>query len=147
VVANHFNSKGGDQPLFGRFQPPLRSSEAQRHQQAQIVNDFVDQILAADRKADIVVLGDLNDFDFSTTLELLEGGVLTTLIETLPPSERYTYVFEGNSQSLDHILVSQDLAKFKPVYDVVHVNAEFAQQASDHDPQVARLEVHGTDSP
>jgi predicted extracellular nuclease len=147
LIANHFNSKGGDQPLFGRFQPPLRSSEAQRHQQAQIVNDFVDQILAADRKADIVVLGDLNDFDFSTTLELLEGGVLTTLIETLPPSERYTYVFEGNSQSLDHILVSQDLAKFKPVYDVVHVNAEFAQQASDHDPQVARLEVHGTDSP
>jgi predicted extracellular nuclease len=147
LIANHFSSKGGDQPLFGRFQPPLRSSEAQRHQQAQVVNDFVDQILAADRKADVVVLGDLNDFDFSATLELLEGGVLTTLIETLPPSERYTYVFEGNSQSLDHILVSQDLAKFRPVYDVVHVNAEFAQQASDHDPQVARLEVHGTDSP
>jgi uncharacterized protein len=147
LIANHFNSKGGDHPLFGRVQPPLRSSEAQRHQQAQIVNNFVDQILAADRKADIVVLGDLNDFDFSTTLELLEGGVLTTLIETLPPSERYTYVFEGNSQSLDHILVSDDLAKFNPVYDVVHVNAEFAQQASDHDPQVARLEVHGTDSP
>ena len=24
-------------------------------------------------------------------------------------------------------------------YDVVHVNAEFADQASDHDPQVARF--------
>ena len=25
VIANHFNSKGGDQPLFGRFQPPTRA--------------------------------------------------------------------------------------------------------------------------
>ena len=24
VIANHFNSKGGDQPLYGRFQPPTR---------------------------------------------------------------------------------------------------------------------------
>ena len=34
AIANHFNSKGGDQPLFGRFQPPVRSSEVQRHRQA-----------------------------------------------------------------------------------------------------------------
>ena len=27
VIGNHFNSKGGDQPLTGRFQPPKRSSE------------------------------------------------------------------------------------------------------------------------
>ena len=143
LIANHFNSKGGDQPLFGRFQPPARPSEAQRHQQAQIVNDFVDQLLAADSKANVVVLGDLNDFEFSTTIDLLEGGVLTTLIETLPNPERYTYVFQGNSQALDHILVSRELAKHKPRYDVVHVNAEFALQASDHDPQVAQLDVHG----
>jgi hypothetical protein len=24
-------------------------------------------------------------------------------------------------------------------YDVVHINAEFADQASDHDPQIARI--------
>ena len=48
MIANHFNSKGGDDPLFGRFQPPTRQLEVQRHQQAQIVHDFVDQILAAD---------------------------------------------------------------------------------------------------
>ena len=65
AIANHFNSKGGDQPLFGRFQPPTRSSETQRHQQAAIVNDFVDEILAADPHAKVIVLGDLNDFEFS----------------------------------------------------------------------------------
>ena len=139
VIVNHFNSKGGDSPLFGRFQPPVRPSETQRHQQAQVVNDFVDEILAADRNALVVVLGDLNDFEFSETLEILEGGVLTSLMDTLPKPERYSYVFEGNSQVLDQIVVSEKLAKPTTSYDVVHVNAEFFDQASDHDPQVARF--------
>ena len=65
MIANHFNSKGGDEPLFGRFQPPTRRSEAQRHQQAQIVHDFVAADPAADPNANVVVLGDLNDFEFS----------------------------------------------------------------------------------
>ncbi len=42
LIANHFNSKSADQPLFGRFQPPNRLTEVQRHQQAQLVNDFVE---------------------------------------------------------------------------------------------------------
>ncbi|HET9665468.1 MAG TPA: Ig-like domain-containing protein, partial [Desertimonas sp.] len=49
VVANHFNSKGGDDPLFGRFQPPVQNSQAQRNGQADVVGDFVEQILAIDR--------------------------------------------------------------------------------------------------
>jgi uncharacterized protein len=140
VIVNHFNSKGGDQPLFGRFQPPARVTEVQRHQQAQVVNDFVDEILAADRNALVVVLGDINDFEFSETVEILEGGgVLTSLMDTLPKAERYSYVFEGNSQVLDQVLVTEKLAKPTTSYDVVHVNAEFFDQASDHDPQVARF--------
>jgi endonuclease/exonuclease/phosphatase family metal-dependent hydrolase len=139
VIVNHFNSKGGDQPLYGRFQPPARITETQRHQQAQVVNDFVDKLVAADRNALIVVLGDLNDFEFSETLDILEGGVLTNLMDTLVKGERYSYVFEGNSQVLDQVVVSQKLAKSTTSYDVVHVNAEFFDQASDHDPQVARF--------
>ncbi|MET0649135.1 MAG: endonuclease/exonuclease/phosphatase family protein, partial [Pyrinomonadaceae bacterium] len=137
VVANHFSSKGGDQPLFGRFQPPARSSETQRNQQAQAVNSFVDSILAADRRAGVVVLGDLNDFEFSDTLKTLEGGVLKNLFETLPRNERYTYVFDGNSQALDHILVTGSLFDALVRFDVVHINAEFVEQASDHDPTLA----------
>jgi uncharacterized protein len=52
---------------MGRFQPPTRSSEVQRHQQAQIVHDFVGQIETADPNANVVVLGDLNDFEWSDT--------------------------------------------------------------------------------
>ena len=143
AVANHFASKGGDDPLFGRFQPPVRHTEVQRHQQAAVVADFAEELLAADKRANVIVLGDLNDFEFSETLEILEDGGLVNLMETLPPWERYSYVFDGNSQTLDQILVGKSLMSPKPEYDSVHVNAEFHDQASDHDPQVARLEVKG----
>ncbi|HEU5102148.1 MAG TPA: endonuclease/exonuclease/phosphatase family protein [Roseiflexaceae bacterium] len=140
VIANHFNSKGADQPLYGRFQPPARGSETTRHQQAQVVHGFVQSILTADPNADVVVLGDLNDFEFSETLANLKAGVLHTLIDTLPAYERYTYVFEGNSQAIDHILLSNHLFTTRTyAYDVVHVNSEFAAQASDHEPQVVRI--------
>jgi len=139
VIANHFNSKGGDQPLFGRFQPPIRSSEVQRAQQAQIVNNFVDSLLAVDTSANVIVAGDINDFEFSNTMTILKGGVLSDLIDTLPQNEHYSYVFEGNSQTLDHILVSENLIATSFVFDVVHINSEFADQASDHEPSVARF--------
>jgi predicted extracellular nuclease len=38
------------------------------------------------------------------TLGILKNTGLTDLVGTLPPEERYTYVFEGNSQVLDHIM-------------------------------------------
>jgi len=140
VIANHFNSKGGDDPLFGHIQPPVRSSEAQRHQQAQIEHDFINAIVAADPTADVVVMGDINDFEFSDTVTILKGTILHDLMDTLPANERYSYVFEGNSQTLDHILFSNNLFDTRPrFYDVVHVNSEFADQASDHEPQVARI--------
>ena len=143
VIANHFNSKGGDQPLTGRFQPPTRSSEVQRHQQATIEAGFVQQIRAIDPNANIVVLGDLNDFEFSETIDILEAAGLSDLYDTLPLPERYSYVFQGNSQTLDHILVSGSLAD-RSTLDVVHVNAEFADQASDHDPSVVRIVLNDT---
>ncbi|MFL6213063.1 MAG: C25 family cysteine peptidase [Blastocatellia bacterium] len=149
VIGNHFNSKGGDQPLYGRFQPPTLSSEVQRLQQAQIVHDFVNSILSVDASANVVVLGDLNDFEFSNPLATLKGSgagtILHALIETLPANERYSYVFEGNSQTLDHILISNNLFNNVPfAFDVVHVNSEFAVQASDHDPSVVRFTLAPT---
>jgi predicted extracellular nuclease len=139
VVANHFNSKGGDDPLFGHRQPTVRVSEDQRHAQAKIVNAFARDIQRADLLSNYVVLGDLNDFEFSDTVEILQGLQMLDLYYLLPPNERYSYVFDGNSQALDHILVSPGLLFPLPEYDSVHVNAEFTPQQSDHDPQVTRL--------
>ncbi|MFG1813259.1 lamin tail domain-containing protein [Kribbella sp. NPDC049174] len=141
VVVNHFSSKGGDDPLWGRTQPPVQVTAAKRHQQAESVRGFVDQILAKDKGANVIVLGDINDFDFSQTTDILVGAGKTALIDmprTLPVKERYSYVFEGNSQILDQILISQNLTPAS-TYDIVHMNAEFPDQISDHDPQVVRV--------
>ncbi|WP_016700057.1 endonuclease/exonuclease/phosphatase family protein [Actinoalloteichus spitiensis] len=136
VVANHFNSKGGDQSLHGRYQPPNRTSEIQRLEQAAVVRQFSDALYAEDPSANLLVVGDLNDFQFSPVLTTLtQGGRLHNPMLDLPPTERYGYVFDGNSQSLDHILVAGALAH-RADYQPVRVNAEFADQASDHDPQV-----------
>ncbi|MFE7777558.1 endonuclease/exonuclease/phosphatase family protein [Streptomyces sp. NPDC057445] len=138
VIANHFGSKGGDESLTSHHQPPVRSSEAKRLEQAKAVNTFVKDILKKQCNADVVVLGDINDFEFSaTTKALTDGGALYPAIKSLPRSERYSYVFQGNSQVLDQILTSPSIDDFS--YDSVHINAEFADQNSDHDPQVLRF--------
>ncbi|MFF4653976.1 endonuclease/exonuclease/phosphatase family protein [Streptomyces sp. NPDC001381] len=141
VIANHFNSKGGDQSLHAQYQPVVRSSETQRHQQATLVNAFVKDVLDAQRNADVVALGDINDFEFSGTAKILEGdGELWSAIKSLPRSERYTYDYQGNQQVLDQILVSPSIRRGCDVeYDSVHINSEFHDQISDHDPQVLRF--------
>ncbi|MFF9091174.1 endonuclease/exonuclease/phosphatase family protein [Streptomyces sp. NPDC014991] len=141
VIANHLNSKGGDQGLAAQYQPPVRSSEIQRHAQATAVNAFVKDILSAQKNADVIALGDMNDFEFSGTAKILEGdGELWSAIKSLPRSERYTYDYQGNEQVLDQILVSPAIRRgcdFE--YDSVHINSEFNDQISDHDPQVLRF--------
>ncbi|MFB7607038.1 endonuclease/exonuclease/phosphatase family protein [Streptomyces gardneri] len=138
VIANHFGSKGGDESIVSHHQPPNRSSEAKRLLQAQAVNAFVKDIVALEKQADVLVVGDINDFEFSGTTEALaDGDVLYPAVKSLPRSERYSYVYQGNSQVLDQILTSPGVRHFE--YDSVHINAEFADQDSDHDPQVVRF--------
>ncbi len=131
VVLNHFKSRRDD-------------GDRQRQQQAQAVNRLVEDLLQADANANVIVLGDLNDFEDSPTLQTLADVELVNLLELLPPSDRYTYVFRGRPQAIDYILVSQSLfAEPDPEIDIVHVNAGFRDQASDHDPVLARLHVPG----
>ena len=145
VIANHFDSKGGDQSADGRFQYPAQSSAVQRAGQALVVHNFVQQLRAADAHARVIVVGDLNDYQFSPALHVLTTGtadatgpaILTDLITTLPVDQQYTYVFNGVSQVLDHILVTPGLGGVR--YQVVHVNSEYHDQVSDHDPQVVDI--------
>ncbi|WP_309112555.1 endonuclease/exonuclease/phosphatase family protein [Saccharothrix sp.] len=139
VIANHFNSKGGDDPLFGRHQPPRYPSETQRTQQARTVADFHRAITAIDPNARVVVAGDLNDFEFSTALGELTAAGLRDLPAELPDTDRYSYVYDGNSQILDHLLLSPALVATGYEFDVIHANSEFATRPTDHDPQVVRL--------
>jgi len=172
IVNNHFTSKGGSAPLLGADQPPFDAGEVQRAAQAQAVNSFVDLLLASDPDAHVVVAGDLNEFPaeepmnvlrgtamianydvpgtdpFFATADYLPGGdsILSDLLELLPADEQYDYVFEGNSETLDHLLATDLLAAIAE-FDVVHINAEFADQTSDHDPLVARFAILHNDAP
>jgi predicted extracellular nuclease len=143
LINNHFASKGGSTPLFGAVQPPLNGSEDQRLAQARAVNGFVDSLQAEDPEAKVIVLGDLNEFEFMSPLAALKGEdspLLVNMTESLSAMERYTYNYQGNAQALDHILVTHVLAEHAE-YDVVHLNTEFYDAASDHDPAVLRLEL------
>jgi uncharacterized protein len=142
VVSSHFSSKGGDGGLFGRFQPPPLTSEVQRMLQAAEVASFVESLLVMDADARVVVAGDLNDFHFSPPLRLLEdAGLVNLAAELLHEREIYSYIYEGNSQVLDHILVSPVLLAGATV-DYVHRYSEylFSERHSDHDPVIARLQ-------
>ncbi len=141
VIANHLKSKSGDDRLFGEFQPPRTTTENQRHKQARIVHDFVKEILNADSMANVIVLGDFNDFQFSETLNILKGNLLINPMENLPVEEQYTFNFEGNSQAIDHILISKNLANTSPELKVAHINSDFGMQSSDHDPVELRIEL------
>ncbi|MCM3567379.1 5'-nucleotidase C-terminal domain-containing protein [Neobacillus mesonae] len=143
VIANHFNSKGGDQPIFGKNQPPVLGSEEQRMKIAGVVNGFIKEVKSKNADANIVVLGDLNDYEFSNPLTKLKGNELTNLIEKVPAPERFTYNYQGNSQVLDHMLVSNNLADRAEI-DIVHINSPFVEaqgRVSDHDPVMAQIDL------
>jgi uncharacterized protein len=160
IVANHFKSKSGDDALFGVNQPPTRITEEQRKLQAEVVRDFVDGVLEEDPEALVMVAGDLNDFQFGEPGEgpdhpvaILEGGSgqtpLTNLLGMEKPAETFTFVFDGNSQVLDHMLVNPGLLELVRAADVLHFNAPFPAslgvdpatplRAADHDPLEGRF--------
>jgi VCBS repeat-containing protein len=172
TVNNHLSSKGGSAPLYTTllnlplYADPINGSAQQtgtsneREGQAETINAFVDGLLANGSATDdrIVVLGDLNDFQFFPVVDLITGqltrttanpdgtasifapgtAVLAELISKLPENERYSYNFDGNAQVLDHILVSNNLFD-SAQFDIVHMNSEFIDQLSDHDPSVSSL--------
>jgi len=140
VISAHYNSKSGDQQLFGDVQPPILSSEVQRNQIANVVNGFVADIHEQNPQANVIVAGDLNDFEFSQPLKITAGTVLTNLIDKVPATDRFTYMYQGNSQVLDHILVSNRLVESAEV-DIVHINSPFADQISDHDPVLVQVDL------
>ncbi|WP_313471278.1 chitobiase/beta-hexosaminidase C-terminal domain-containing protein [Lysinibacillus sp.] len=143
IIGAHLNSKGGDGSLWGPTQPPVLESVTKRIQFAQAINDFIDEGLAINPELNIIVAGDMNDFEFTPALETLKGDVLTNMVDKAPEQDRFTYFFQGNNQVLDHILVSNNLADDAKI-DLIHMNANFTEaqgRASDHDPVLVQIDL------
>ena len=68
---------------------------------------------------------------------------MTNLINQLNDDNVYTFIFDGNSQALDHFFVTDALLPAK--IDIVHVNVDFPRvdfsEGSDHEPLLVRLKI------
>jgi predicted extracellular nuclease len=139
----HLTSRLGSEPLQGADQPADNAGDAARTAQAAGVKAYIEAHLADNPALNIAVLGDWNGFYFEQAQTQLtdpaQGGVLTNLNSLIPESERYSYMFEGNAQQIDNILVTSGLVGGAG-YDAVHLNSQFGgSRPTDHDPQVALL--------
>lgn len=141
MINVHLSSKGGSDAAYGMVQPPVDPSEPARTDQARAVRDHI-RALPADSQRSVVVLGDFNAYWYEAPMLLLTGGqpAFANLALDEPPEERISYVFEGNSQSLDHMLVLLGEGQSASMR-TLHVNAvqPDSRKVSDHDPKLMRL--------
>ena len=147
VIGNHWNSKRGDLAPYGMVHPAEQGSREQRLEIANVVGNFIADLQAKNNnEANVVVLGDFNDYPWSPPIETVsEKGNLYNAIDNLPRESQYTY--NGYSQSLDSILVSPSLTEGMDV-DVMNINSEFMEEygrASDHDPIMVQVTVPNID--
>jgi predicted extracellular nuclease len=111
----------------------------------------VDFLLAANKDARVIVLGDFNTFEFTDDLtEILPGtldgkAIMKSLLDEVEDDDRYTFIFDGNSQVLDHMFATRNLLE-KASFDIVHLNVDFSRLrldtvASDHEPLVGQFDL------
>ena len=144
LIDNHWKSKAGDETVNARL----------RGEQAAAVARAVQALINADPTVQVIVLGDLNDFYAGPAVAQLSGSVVPPLMHTfdrVAPLDRYTYIFNGATQVLDHVLTTSNLDPQLAAVQIVHVNADFSAAdpaardgygSSDHDP--VRLVVRGS---
>ncbi|CZT19853.1 related to endonuclease/exonuclease/phosphatase family protein [Ramularia collo-cygni] len=145
TVNVHMTSKGGSSSLHGDARPPVNNGVEIRTAQNAVVANFVRQILDKDKDAAVIVAGDFNEFAVVDALiRFVAASGLKSMDDVVkrPDEERYTYLFDSNSQSLDQMYVSPKLSKGSR-FEHLHLNTwlDFDSQASDHDPSVAKVNV------
>jgi endonuclease/exonuclease/phosphatase family metal-dependent hydrolase len=177
VVTCHLKSKLLSFP-GGRFQPHDEAERARfaayaldrRAAEAVTVRACADRLLDGhgDERA-VIVLGDLNDEPLAATTQILLGppgseiatagfdrpdqgdpSRLWNLAQQIPEERRFTRVFHGRPELIDHILVSHALVTPLPAVDTGDVqppsiseipSARRDEPASDHAPVLARFEL------
>ena len=145
IIAVHFKSKSEDTNTV-QYTLPRRLA------QAQFVAGLYAGVLSSDPGAEVIALGDFNDFPNSQPLAALTGAGLTNLMNSIPAPDAYTYIFQGVSQIIDHVLISPSLVNSPGeaiVPKILHWNADFPvswegddsvpRRATDHDPVLVQV--------
>ncbi|MGN6360552.1 MAG: endonuclease/exonuclease/phosphatase family protein [Thermomicrobiales bacterium] len=140
LIVNHFKAKSGTDPAGKAF-------VSRRIAEATLVARIVNEALAANPQANVMVVGDLNDDIDSPPLHALTTlAPLSDLALAVPAAERYSYIYQGEAQVLDHILVTAGLKTRLEKITYAHLDADFPEsraqdlspyRVSDHDPPVA----------
>ncbi|GAA1002663.1 hypothetical protein Aple_001190 [Acrocarpospora pleiomorpha] len=143
VVNNHFKSKGGS-----------GASGACQLQQANRLRDQVASLEAAGRQ--VIVLGDLNQFETEAPLAALQtGSSLTNLWSSAPAEFRYSSHYQGVLQTLDHVLITDRLDGAVADFRYAPISTDYADRftggganadghkVADHNPAVLTLSFDG----
>lgn len=141
----HFSSKGGSSSIHGDPRPMINGAIDARVAQLAETTAFINQVLKFDKNANIVIAGDFNEFSgVSPMVKFVKDTGLTEIDEVvkIKPAERYSYSYDGNCQTLDHMFVSKSVKKGTKGYEHLHVNTWWpVEQVSDHDPAVGLFDV------
>lgn len=95
----------------------------------------------------MILAGDMNEYvQTRSVFRALDGLSDVNELAGVPPVERYTYVYEQHTQEIDHVFVSDAIARREEGVQVEHVHVNtwagsVRERASDHDPTVVRLRV------
>jgi predicted extracellular nuclease len=129
---------------------------SQSHQEACRVAEaaYVRQQAKAlqDQGRNVLVAGDLNDFEYSDALgELQSDTTLKDLWSKAPAGDAYSYKFDGHLQTLDHIAVTAGLESRVTDMRYIHLDNDYYERrvpdgtgVSDHDPPMVTLSLAGT---
>ncbi|HYP01639.1 MAG TPA: lamin tail domain-containing protein, partial [Pyrinomonadaceae bacterium] len=130
-----------------------------RRLQAEDIADLVE----ARKTENLVVMGDLNAFDFNDGLGDIVGTIkgtpvpadqvvepstdrwsyqLINSLSRLPANEQYSLLFEGNAQALDHILVNNKMRARQTRFAYARYNADFSESFAADTNRPERLSDH-----
>jgi predicted extracellular nuclease len=117
VLNNHLSSLSSGE----------EATEPRRTAQAAWNTTLIDRIRKVDPDGNFIVLGDLNSFINTPPLQAIEKAGLRHVYDFLGSEEEwpYTYVFQGATQTLDHILVSEELFARLALVDALHIDADY----------------------
>ncbi|KJA29577.1 hypothetical protein HYPSUDRAFT_174278 [Hypholoma sublateritium FD-334 SS-4] len=143
----HLVSKDGGSSTQGNARPPVNLPVDVRTGQVSAVATFVESLLALNPNASVLVAGDCNEFVETRTVFAPFAPILQDIdaVAGIADVERYTYVFDQNSEQLDHAFISSAIvARGGVEVEHVHVNnwsPTLAVRASDHDPTVGKIRI------
>src|SRR5690606_38478482 len=121
VIVNHFKSKGCD----GATGPDADQGDGQGCYNARRVAQAEAVAAIADASPNPLVIGDLNAYAAEDPVKVLtDGGLVSQTRRFVPPHERYSYVFDGQSGELDHILAGRSLSRRATGATIWHVNSD-----------------------